>query len=126
MLLGLWAATAHAAQWQRIADNKMSTTFVDTKSIERTGDIVAMWYRRDFKRPMTREKQGKPYRSSEVMMYYNCAENEAATARWIAYEKIGAKGRIIFDEKVAPLAYADVATDEGGRALYNFACKAAK
>jgi hypothetical protein len=123
LLLGVFlASNACAANWEKIADGKISNILVDTGSLNRTGDIVALWYRQDFKRAMSTGKPGHPYRSSKVLSYFNCAEHEVAAARWIKYEGNEGKGRVVFDESVEQLAYADITTDVAGRTLFNFAC----
>jgi hypothetical protein len=118
----LLVGNASAANWEKIADGKISTIFVDAASMDRTGDIVALWYRQDFKHVISTDRQRPAYRSARVLSYYNCAEREVAAARWIAYQGNEGKGKVVFDESVEPLAYADVTADDTGRTLFNFAC----
>lgn len=121
-LCGLSAGNADAANWVKVVDDKISKVFVDTKSINRIGDIVTVWYRRDFNQPMISDKNRRPYRSSKVLNYYNCSDHEIAAARWITYEKEGGLGKIISNEKVISLEYGDIAPGETGEAIFDFVC----
>jgi hypothetical protein len=122
----LSAGNVDAANWVKVADSKTSKVFVDTKSIHRIGDIVTVWYRRDFNQPMVSEKNRRPYKSSKVLNYYNCSDHEIAAAQWITYEKEGGLGKIISNEKVISLEYGDIAAGETGEAVFDFVCPHAK
>lgn len=126
VLCGLLARSADAAHWEKIVDSKTSSIFVDTDSINRIGDIVTAWYRRDFNQPMVADKNHLLYRSSKVLNYYNCTDREIASARWITYEKKGGTGKVISNEKVITLAYGDVLPGEASEAIFNFVCKYVK
>lgn len=122
-LCGLLAGSADAAHWEKVVDSKTSRIYVDTDSINRIGDIVTAWYRRDFNQPMVSEKNHRLYKSSKVLNYYNCTSREIAPARWITYEKQDGTGKILSNEKVISLTYGDVLPGEAGEAIFNFVCK---
>ncbi|MDX8400170.1 MAG: hypothetical protein R8K20_07965, partial [Gallionellaceae bacterium] len=91
LLLGLSAGNAEA-KWVKLFSNKESKITIDTSSIVRTGDIVSVWYRRDFNRSMAIQKSTQRYQSSKVLYYYNCTDRQMAAAQWITYEKKGGLG----------------------------------
>lgn len=119
----LSAGNAVASNWVKAVDSGTSKIFVDTDSINRTGDIVAAWYRRDFKHPMATEKKGRPYKSSKVLNYYNCSEHEIASAQWIRYEGNAGLGKVISNQKVIALEYGDIPPGEAGKPIFDFVCK---
>jgi len=123
---GLSASVADAATWVKAIDSKTSRIFVDTSSINRTGGIVAAWYRRDFNHPMPAEKKAQLYKSSKVLNYYNCSDHEVAPAQWITYENRDGLGKIISNEKVVALEYGEVPSGEAGAAVFDFVCHYAK
>lgn len=99
---------------------------MDTDSIDRVGDIVSAWYRREFTHPMVSEKNRQRYKSSKILSYYNCADREIAPARWITYADAEASGKIISNERVSPLEYGDVSADDAGEPIFNFVCSYVK
>jgi hypothetical protein len=126
VLCALSAGNADAANWVKVVDSKTSRVFVDTSSINRTGDIVTAWYKRDFNQPMVSEKNRPPYKSSKVLNYYNCSDREIATAQWITYANKDGLGKAISNQKVISLEYGDVPPGETGEAVFDFVCKYVK
>lgn len=122
LLCGLAAHDALADHWVKAASGKISMIYVDTDSMDRTGDIVSVWFRQDFTSPLSTEKHNGAYRSSKVLNYYNCAEHEAATAQFITYEGAGGKGKVLSSEKADSLEYSDVSSDEASKQVFNFVC----
>lgn len=123
MLCALSAGNAIASNWVKAVDSGTSKIFVDTDSINRTGNIVAAWYRRDFNRPVATEKNGRSYKSAKVLNYYNCSDHEIAAAQWIRYEEKGGQGKIISNERVISLEYGDIPPGEAGKPIFDFICK---
>lgn len=121
-LCGLLAENASAAHWVKVVDSKTSRIFVDTDSINRIGDIVSAWYKRDFTHPIAAQKNNQRYRSSKVLSYYNCTEREVAHARWITYANQDASGKAISTEEVDSLQYGDISADDTGEPIFNFVC----
>ena len=123
VLCELVAGNAVASNWVKAVEGGTSKIFVDLDSINKTGNIVAAWYRRDFKHPMHAENKRRPYQSSKVLNYYNCSDNEIAAAQWITYEKTGGQGKIITNERVSSLEYGDIPLGETGKPLFDFICQ---
>lgn len=126
LLCGLSTGNANAANWVKVVDSKTSSIFVDIDSINRTGDIVTAWYRRNFNHPMISDKNNRPYKSSKVLNYYNCSDRSIAAVQWITYENKDGLGKVISNEKVIALAYGDILPGEASEAIFDFVCKYAK
>ena len=125
-LCGLATESAYASTWVKAVDSRTSIIFVDTDSINSTGDIVAAWYLRDFNSPMAAEKSSLTYRSAKVLIYYNCSGREIAAAQWITYENKNGSGKVVSNERVNSLVYGEVPPGEAGEAIFDFVCKYAK
>ena len=121
-LCGLFAGNADAAHWVKVVDSKTSRIYVDTDSINRIGDIVSAWYKRDFSHPIASGKSHQRYQSSKVLNYYNCADREIAHARWITFANREASGKPLSSEEVDSLQYGDVTADDTGEPIFNFVC----
>ena len=115
-----------ASNWVIAATSGVTKIYVDTDSINRTGNIVSAWYRRDYKHPMTGNDKRHKYQSSKVLNYYNCADNEIAAAQWITYEGVEGQGKTVSNERVTPLEYGDIPPGETGKPIFDFICKRAK
>jgi hypothetical protein len=121
----LTAGNASASNWVIAATSGVSKIYVDTDSINRTGNIVSAWYRRDYKHPMTSNDKQHKYLSSKVLNYYNCTDNEIAAAQWITYEGVEGQGKTVSNERVTPLEYGDIPPGETGKPIFDFICKRA-
>ncbi len=122
LLFGVVMINAEAVSWVRLTDSKGSSISVDRDSIQRTGEIVAAWYQRDFNHPMPTEK-GSRYQSVKVLNYYNCASDEVAAAQWITYEKPRGQGKEISNERVEPLLYSGFTAGEANEYVFKFVCQ---
>jgi hypothetical protein len=108
------------ADWVEIGKNETGTFFVHAASIERTGDLVKMWFLIDFKRNQV-DSSTRSFRSTKDQTEYDCKEQRTRTLYYNNYaEKMGT-GKIVFTMK-DPFKWRPVAVGSISENLFKIAC----
>ena len=84
-----------AAQWKSIRKDTNAMLSVDTQSIKRSGDEVALQYMVDFRSGQASAGVRNPYRSVVVSAKVNCAQRTIALVSTDGYAQYGANGTIV-------------------------------
>jgi hypothetical protein len=94
------------AEWTQLGDDVGKTvgvdtgrgvkTFVNTDGIDKSGDYVVMWTRRDYESPV--KINGKKHFSSKSLEEYNCKDMEYKTLSFYLFAKQQAKGAVVYSE----------------------------
>lgn len=108
------------ADWVEIGKNEQGTFFVHTDTIQRSGDIVKMWYMVDFKLLQV-DNSTRSFLSTKDQSEYDCKEQRARTIYYNNYtEKMGT-GKISFTLK-DPLKWRPVSEGSISADLLRIAC----
>jgi hypothetical protein len=92
-----WSQIARA-DWVEIGANESGTFFVHAASIEKSGDMVKMWFLINFKRNQV-DSSTRSFRSTKDQSEYDCKEQRTRTLYYNNYaEKMGT-GKIVFNMK---------------------------
>jgi len=124
-LIGLAAALTLAcsqswADWVDIGKNESGNFYIDTPSIQKSGDKVKMWYLVDFNTPQE-DKSTKPFLSTKDQSEYDCKEERSRTIYYNNYSGKMGRGKILFTLK-DPLKWRPVAPGSIAEVLLKIAC----
>ncbi len=120
-LLLLSSGPAHA-EWVLIdkTDDGMST-YVDTATIRRKGELVKMWIMYDFKNVQTDAFAFGPYLSLKGQSEFDCIEERGRSIAQTLFSGNTGKGEVIFTD-VTKQAWRPAAPESIGRMLWKVAC----
>ena len=93
----VWNQIAHA-DWVEIGKNENGTFFVHADSIEKTGEMVKMWYLIDFKKNQV-DSSTRSFRSTKDQSEYDCKEQRTRTLYYNNYAEQMGTGKVIFTMK---------------------------
>ena len=74
VFLALWLGTVcgvASAEWVRVGGSSEATTYADSSSISKNGNMAKMWILNDFNTAIA-EGNGKPYLSMKRLQEYDC------------------------------------------------------
>lgn len=108
------------AAWVEIGANESGTFYVDPPTMQRSGDIVKMWYLVDFKRAQV-DSNTKAFLSSKDHSEYDCKEERSRTLYYNNYSEKMGTGKIIFTLK-DPLQWRPTGSGTIAAALLKRAC----
>ena len=108
------------ADWVEVGRNERGTFYVHAATIQRTGDIVKMWYMIDFKLPQE-DKSTKPFLSTKDQSEYDCKGERARTVYYNNYNEKMGTGKILFTLK-DPLQWRPIAAGSVAEVLLKIAC----
>jgi hypothetical protein len=108
------------AGWVEIGSNESGTFYVDPPSMQRTGDIVKMWYLIDFKTIQV-DNSTRPFLSTKDQSEYDCKEVRARTIYYNNYSGPMGRGKITFTLK-DPLKWRQPETGTIASTLLKIAC----
>lgn len=114
------ASSASQAAWLEIGANETGTFYVDPPTIQRSGDIVKMWYLVDFKSTQV-DTNTKSFLSSKDQSEYDCKQERTRTLYYNNYSEKMGSGTIIFTLK-DPLQWRPAGTGTIAAALLKIAC----
>jgi len=115
----LWSQIAHA-DWVEIGKNESGTFFVHADSIEKTGEMVKMWYLIDFKKNQV-DSSTRSFRSTKDQSEYDCKEQRTRTLFYNNYADQMGTGKIIFTMK-DPFKWRSAVAGSISETLLKIAC----
>lgn len=78
----LLISNSYAATWTQLQDNKHATLMLDKQSITSSGKYQKAWVKINYKTMQTNlEYTDKNYNNAKLLWYFNCAEQQSATAQ---------------------------------------------
>ncbi len=120
-ILGIAALSGSCqAAWVEIGANESGTFYVDRPTMQRSGNIVTMWYLIDFKKSQV-DSSTKPFLSSKDHSEYDCKEERSRTLYYNNYSETMGRGKITFTLK-DPLQWRPAAAGTIAQALLKIAC----
>ena len=114
------ASSASQAAWLEIGANETGTFYVDPPTIQRSGDIVKMWYLVDFKSTQV-DTNTKSFLSSKDQSEYDCKQERSRSLYYNNYSEKMGSGKIIFTLKDA-LQWRPTGSGTIAAALLKIAC----
>jgi len=114
------ASSSCQAAWLEIGANETGTFYVDPPTIQRSGDIVKMWYLVDFKSTQV-DTNTKSFLSSKDQSEYDCKQERSRSLYYNNYSEKMGSGKIIFTLKDA-LQWRPTGSGTIAAALLKIAC----
>jgi hypothetical protein len=108
--------------WTKFGGNTEGMTlYVESATISRNGDIVAMWHIYDNRAAETLADVNKQYMSIKGQDEYSCGERQSRVIATSFYADNMAKGELVYSD-VNPSKWAPVAPGSVSEALLKKAC----
>lgn len=108
------------ADWVEIGKNEDGTFFVHAESIEKSGELVKLWYLIDFKKNQV-DTSSRIFRSTKDQSEYDCKEQRSRTLFYNNYADQMGTGKIVFTMK-DPFKWRTVSPGSISSALLKIAC----
>ena len=121
ILMMLLTVVSHSAmaEWIAVGSNKSTTIFVDTATIQRTGNMATMWHLTDFKTPQ--KDMGEEYLSTKDQNEYDCKATKMRRRASSQHSANMGKGKVVYSDSFAT-RWKPVTPDSGVEILWKFAC----
>jgi hypothetical protein len=118
------AAAAPAGSWQEVVKSDTQQVFIDSSSLQRSGDVVEASSKTNFTTPMT-TAGSKPYLSANNVYRLDCAQRKVALKSIHAYAEPDLQGKVMQKANFYEnnLQWMDAPTDSVFAHLLDFACK---
>lgn len=114
LLFLLLLPLAATAGWEELAADAVAREYVNLDTVEKRGNVIAMWNMSDFHVPQA-VGNGRTYLSSKVHQEYDCLSKRKRIITLIHYQERQGQGQMVFFDKtlgdwrvVKPGSLADV------------------
>jgi len=94
VVLAMAPTLGFAAKWMPIGTSGGDAFFLDTDSIQTSGDSVTFWYKRNYGE---RDRHGDL--SSKIQVSINCARRDTITRYGLFYDDTNNKGKVTSQEQ---------------------------
>lgn len=94
MLLAVVSSSA-MARWVKVAGNETNTTYADSATIRKAGNMAKMWSVFDYKTPVALDN-GKRYMSTRAQFEYDCKEERMRPFAVSFHSKNMADGEVVY------------------------------
>ena len=120
LLLLTVAGSSAAAGWVEVGGNEVVTTYADSGTIRKSGNLVKMWHLLDYEK--ARGIEGvRPYLSIRMLDEYDCAEERTRTLSIVLHGGNMGAGEVL-GSVTEPGDWRPVLTDTLVETLRAFAC----
>lgn len=120
MMLLTVVCNSAVAELVAVVSNETDTTYADTATIRKTGNMVEMWLLDDYKM-IHRSMRGTPFMSRKVQSEYDCMARQSRTLYTLAYSgHMGAGAGAFYD--AVPSPWSPVPSGSIGEVEWKFAC----
>lgn len=118
------AAATPAGTWEEVVKSDTQQVFIDTSSLQRSGDVVEASSKTNFVSPMT-TASSKPYLSANNVYRLDCAQRKVALKSIRAYSEVDLQGKVMQKANFYEnnLQWMDAPPDSVFAHLIDFACK---
>ena len=119
-LVLLAVSAGAAAEWAEIGADQIRTSYADSATLSKAGDIVKMWDLMDFKAVQSRP-YGTPFLSQKRQQEYDCGNRRTRAVELVRYSENMGQG----DEAPAEVdaeKWEPIAPGTAGEVLWKFAC----
>ena len=123
VLLILLAAVSRgaAAEWVKVGDEGIVTSYADPATIRMAGNMATMWDLLDFKAAQA-PRYGVPYMSQKTQQEYDCKEQRARKIHSLRYSDSMARGEEV-NADPGPGEWEPVSPGSTIAGLLKFACE---
>ncbi len=108
------------AEWVVLGGNDEFTTYVDSTTMRKTGNLVKMWNLKDFKASVA--ESGYAFLSSKEQREYDCQEEMTQLLSLVKYSGNMGNGGVVFSGSPASPKRISVVPGSAGEAEWQFAC----
>jgi hypothetical protein len=110
-----------AAEWVKVGDEGIVTSYADPATIRRAGNMATMWDMLDFKAVQARP-YGTPYMSQKTQQEYDCKEERVRIIHSLRYSDNMARGEEVYADS-DPAEWKPVSPGSTIERLLKFACE---
>ncbi|OFZ66408.1 MAG: hypothetical protein A2V79_01480 [Betaproteobacteria bacterium RBG_16_56_24] len=118
MLLAVVSNSA-LAEWVKVGSNEITTIYVDSATIQRTGNMAMMWHLTDFK--TAKKDMGATYMSTKDQNEYDCKEEKLRRRAFSEHSKNMGGGEMVYSDSFTA-KWKTVPPDSGIEILWKIAC----
>ncbi|MDD5300229.1 MAG: hypothetical protein PHD65_07020 [Gallionella sp.] len=121
MALLVVASSSAMAEWVTVGSGDSSTTYADSATISKTGNIVKMWWLDDFKKADT-AANGKAYMSMKGQDEFDCKGEQSRQLYFSFHSELMGAGEMVYNETLNHPKWYPVSLGSAGAALWKIAC----
>lgn len=118
VLLAVASNGAHA-EWKNVGSNENTAIYVDPATIQRSGNVAAMWHLTDFK--TAQRDMGDTYKSLKDQNEYDCKEIKSRRRASTQHSENMGKGKVVYSDSFTT-KWKPVPPESGIEILWKFAC----
>ena len=107
------------AEWIKVASNEKTAIYIDSATIQRTGNMAIMWHLIDFK--SAKKDMGEAYVSTKDQNEYDCKEEKLRRRAFSEHSKNMGGGEVVYSDSFTT-KWKPVPLESGVQALWKTAC----
>lgn len=122
VILVIWLSVMSSsaiAEWVKVGSNEKTTIYVDSATVQRTGNMAAMWHLIDFK--TAKKDMGDMYVSTKEQNEYDCNEKKLRRRAFSEHSKNMGGGEVVYSDSFTS-KWKPVTPESGIQILWETAC----
>lgn len=119
MMLLTVVSNSAMAGWVDVGSNENTTIYVDSATVQRSGNMAKMWHMTDFR--TANKDMGDPYLSMKDQNEYDCKEAKARRRASSQHSGNMGTGRVVYSDTFTT-RWKPIPPDSGLEILWKFAC----